>query len=878
MATIVACLKDIGPFDAVRTSLFEAYSWDLKRPAQTDATVVVIDVDDASIANIGQWPWPRGRLAEMVSMARNAGAAAIAFDMAFPERDRLSPDGLARFIQNYDPRIAAAVRTLPDSDAAFAAALGQGGSVLGAVARDGPADGPTLGPSRFVIGGKMAGMSALKFNGAIANLPALARAADGVGVTNAPPGEDGVVRRAPLAFKVGRTLYPSLALEAVRVRLGAQAIIAEPSGEGRLGAITVGALRIPTDGQGCVWPQYAGTKFDVEPAFRLLTGKTDPALLKGKILFVGVSASGAATLANIGRGVRAPGHFLQAATASAILAKAAAYRPDYLGAIEAAAAAVATLAFIGFATFGRLWLAALVLIAAPAIGFWLSYTRYLDVGVLIDPTPVAATLATTALIWGAYLLFAQRLTLVAERSFVGRLVGQMSEGLIVTEPSGRVVTANPAAERMLGGAVPPFPPPKPARNAIGPDDDGNIVEIESARIEDRGHPYGVHVVRDITQLKAAEQTASLAMDRLASAASNMADGLILFDVEGRVLFHNPAILELAEAGEAGLAGQTYADVMAEIAPFGVSEADPSAFEFGARRGRLSSVGETSEEIEARSGRWLLIRERPTTDGGLVGVYTDITVLKETEADLREARSAAVDAVEAKNRFFAAVSHELRTPLNAILGFTESMRQEIFGPVGNARYRDYLDHIGSSGADLLDLVENLLDAAAAESGGVPIELRPINLSAAVSRVAATFRPQFEDAGVSFETNIAPGMPPCVADARAVRRMLSNLVANALKHGGRGAAVSARYIEGDGHVIEVSDRGDGMSPDDVERANAPYRWAPDPGAGLMASGLGLGLPLVKGLAELQGAEFRLASTFGEGAVARIRFPERATGPSA
>lgn len=885
---IYARFQDGAFFTTLRTGLFDFYAWDLNRPAHAADDIVVIDIDDDSIQKIGQWPWPRTYLARMANAASRAGAAVIAFDMVFPEPDRLSPDALSLYIQSYDADVAASLRAMPNSDTAFADALASAASVLGVVARTEAGDERPTSPGRFLVGGASAKLSLPPYRSVIGNLPALQTAAAGLGVTNTFPDGDGVIRRMPLVFQIGETLYPSLALEAVRAHRSATTLMVAPAGDDRIGSISIGDVRVATDGPGSIWPSFARMRFHVEPAHRLASGQTDPAFLAGKILFVGVSASGAAAVANIGRGLQAPGHYLQAAAAGAILTGTAAYRPDYLVGVETAAAAVAAALFLAAAAFGNRLLAFGLLIGAPAATFALSYFRYMDAMVLIDPTPLAVALLAVGLFWGAYLLLAQRLSLLYERAFVGRVVGQMSEGLIVTDRAGAVVSANPAAERLIAGQPDLIVETRPrgigngaeaaARRVIEDARNKRVLEVDSARIDDRGQSFQVHVVRDVTELKQAQDSAALASARLSSATSSMAEGLMLFDRQGTVGFHNPAIRALAGLSDAtDLTAWDYGAFMAAVfLPADAANPIPAP-DFHARLTQLKDVGELGEERRTRSGRWLLIRERATANDGMVGVYTDITQLKEAEAKLRDARLQAESANEAKNRFLATVSHELRTPLNAILGFTDSMHQEIFGPIENIRYRDYLQFIMSSGNELLDLVENLLDVASAEAADLKIDLQPINLGNAVNRVATSFRPQFDKVGMRLDLNLPEAMPPCMLDPRAIRRVLANLVSNGLKHGGGGdvVTVSADYRPGEGHVLEVADSGDGMTPDQIARAFEPFWQGQDAAQQTTSQGMGLGLPLVKTLVERQGGSIAIESRPGAGAAVRVLFPDRNAG---
>ncbi|MEQ9123889.1 MAG: PAS-domain containing protein, partial [Alphaproteobacteria bacterium] len=516
----------------------------------------------------------------------------------------------------------------------------------------------------------------------------------------------------------------SFALEAARLFVGADALLLEPTPDARIAAISVGGRRIPTDGRGRVRTPFARMEFPIISAHRLLAGDADLSLINGRAVVIGVSAAGAAATANIGRGLRAPDHYLQAAAIGAILTGATGYQPEFIVVAEIAAAALAASLFLFAAAAGWRILAVVVLVGAPGAALWLSGARYSAEGLLIDPTLVAVVLAAAAIYWAGYMVVAQRLALLYERAFVGRVVTLMTEGLVITDRAGGVRSANPAAQKILSETpgidlaaadAEPASAGAPSRRLIDPSSRGEhnggpLIEVDSAPIADRGRPLFVHVLRDVTRLKRAEDAASLAAFRLSLAAESMADGLALFDSAGCVAFHNPAFAALAgiETGQ-DVVGASYADVTATAfrppAASGGEEPREGGDGFAERLALLRTAPQLQDERETRGGRWLLVRERATPDGGLVAVYTDITSLKQVEADLREARRQSEAANEAKNRFLATVSHELRTPLNAIQGFADTIHAELFGPLDNPRYREYISYILASGAELLDLVEN-----------------------------------------------------------------------------------------------------------------------------------------------------------------------------
>ena len=240
-------------------------------------------------------------------------------------------------------------------------------------------------------------------------------------------------------------------------------------------------------------------------------------------------------------------------------------------------------------------------------------------------------------------------------------------------------------------------------------------------------------------------------------------------------------------------------------------------------------------------------------------------------DLRIARDAAETASRAKSAFLANISHELRTPLNAINGFSQIMKDQMFGPLGNARYLQYSDLIHESGRHLLLLIEDILDLSKIESGSV--ELRESTFAAAASievSVALLIERARRD-GVQLYTRIAPDLPDLHADERRFRQIVLNLVSNAVKFTPEGGTVIVSADQdGEGaFVLTVGDTGVGIAEADMAKIMAPFVQGGDP-AQRNLEGAGLGLPLVKLLVDLHDGALNIDSTLGEGTTVTVRLP--------
>jgi two-component system cell cycle sensor histidine kinase PleC len=223
-----------------------------------------------------------------------------------------------------------------------------------------------------------------------------------------------------------------------------------------------------------------------------------------------------------------------------------------------------------------------------------------------------------------------------------------------------------------------------------------------------------------------------------------------------------------------------------------------------------------------------------------------------------------------------MSHELRTPLNAILGFTDIMRQGIFGPVGNARYEDYLNGIMKSGQHLLALINDVLDMSRIEAGRLELAESQFDIRQAIDHALDMVTVTAQGKGVALDRSLPAILPPLQADERLVRQMLLNLLSNAIKftpEGGRVEIAAALLGEGD-MAIRVRDSGIGMSDRQLQKVFEPFSQG-DSMRAREAGGSGLGLPITKRLVELHGGRIHLASRKSSGTTATLVFPAERVG---
>jgi two-component system, cell cycle sensor histidine kinase PleC len=246
--------------------------------------------------------------------------------------------------------------------------------------------------------------------------------------------------------------------------------------------------------------------------------------------------------------------------------------------------------------------------------------------------------------------------------------------------------------------------------------------------------------------------------------------------------------------------------------------------------------------------------------------------------LRKARDAADEANRAKTRFLANMSHELRTPLNAIIGFSDIMKNEMFGPIGQGKYTQYVSDINRSGSHLLQLINDILDVAKIEVGAQPLNESVMDLVGTLKQCGQLMEAQARGAGVSLAVEASPRLPALRADATRFRQIVLNLLSNAVKFTPAGGKVwlSAALDASGRLVVQVRDTGIGMKPEDVPRAMQPFVQLDQAPRG--DPGTGLGLALVKTLVEAHGGTLAIVSEPGKGTTVSVHMPQERLAPAA
>jgi adenylate cyclase len=365
------------------------------------SSVVVADIDEATLARMGQWPWPRYRVARLLDKIREAGASATALDMVFAEADRTSLGSLSGEIRR-DLGVNVPVAGLPkealDTDRALAAALAAGPFVLGYQFDFQAARGPScvLHPLPAIVrsgGGPDVEAELFTARGVICNLPILANAAGASGFFNVTPDTDGVLRRVPLAIRHNGRLYPSLSLATYLRARGGDAVL--ETGPDGVEAMLLSGRRIPLDKRGNLLVNYRGRRgvFPHVSAAAILDGTADPAALKGKFVILGTTAAGLHEIRTSPLEAAQPGPEIHATVLDNLLAGDPIADPPWTRVLQLALVLFPGFLLTAFLSQARpIWGLAAVI---PSIaGIWLaSWWLLASRQVFLSPLPPAANLA-----------------------------------------------------------------------------------------------------------------------------------------------------------------------------------------------------------------------------------------------------------------------------------------------------------------------------------------------------------------------------------------------------------------------------------------------------------------------------------------------------
>jgi len=396
----------------------------------------------------------------------------------------------------------------------------------------------------------------------------------------------------------------------------------------------------------------------------------------------------------------------------------------------------------------------------------------------------------------------------------------------------------------------------------------------------------IGVAIDITEMRGTQARLQAAEARLFDALRSMNDSFVIWDQMDRLVLWNNKFEDFFGFLPGNLQpGMEYA-----LVEYHADKTIENIF-------ALSD--NTGKEIELKDGRWLRYLETETHDGSRVSIGTEVTTIRAREKQLQTNQDAlertinilrksqvrivelaenyeqekirAEDANQSKSEFLANMSHELRTPLNAINGFSDIMKKELFGPLGDPRYKEYVNDILFSGQHLLSLINDILDMSKIEAGKMNLNTEALNINDMIQQVVRIVRGRADENRLKLiyhQTDI----PEIEADPRAVKQILLNLTTNAIKFTPEGGVVSITVEpKSAGLIVHVKDTGIGISQEDIKRLAQPFEQI-DSQNSRQHEGTGLGLALSKSLVNLHGGNFHIQSNIGEGTTITFTLPTR------
>jgi adenylate cyclase len=428
----VAALRiaDFAPIEELRVRTFDTFQRFDPR-VKTARPVTIVDIDERSLAKLGQWPWPRTRIADLVSNLTKLGAVVIAFDVVFSEPDRLNPDVVADTFRDLDEATREKLKALPSNDQVLADTVGRSRVVLGesGISQINPELDKTLPQTGLAMIGDEPQRFLFEFPGLLRNVPVLEGAAAGRGLLTIKPERDGIIRRVPMVMLAQGAVMPSLTFEMLRVVTGTDTILIKAD-KARILSVGVNGFQVPTDKNGQLWVHFA--RYDPSlyvPAVDVLEGRVAPEKIARKLVLIGTSAVGLNDIKTTPVSAAMPGVEIHAQVLEAALTKSLLAQPPYGPLLEFGAAFILGILVIAFAPqFGPVTLVAVgALFATVLVGAsWYFYTQH---RLLVDFT--YPLLSTTAIY--LTLIFASFVREQAQRRQIRSAFGQYLSPALVEQ-------------------------------------------------------------------------------------------------------------------------------------------------------------------------------------------------------------------------------------------------------------------------------------------------------------------------------------------------------------------------------------------------------------------------------------------------------------
>lgn len=378
--------------------------------------------------------------------------------------------------------------------------------------------------------------------------------------------------------------------------------------------------------------------------------------------------------------------------------------------------------------------------------------------------------------------------------------------------------------------------------------------------------------REITSaLRSTSQQLDQQSAILQATMDSIDQGIAAWDAEGRLVAWNEQVEDFWYHPPDLRIGMTRLELLEHIATTGaLGDGDPRVLARTQHRVVVSAGVNSMDTIKMLDGREISFFRFGMENGGHTTVYSDVTELLRHERELNEAKEQAEAGNRAKSEFIAHVSHELRTPLNAVIGFSEMMKQRIFGPLGSEKYGEYANVINSAGRHLLDQINQVLDLSKIDAGKMTFEFEDVKIDEIADYVENLLEPQIQSRSHNLKIDIPDAFPMLHADKTMLTQIVMNLLSNAIKFTPENGQIQLQAeLQNECIVISVTDNGIGIEKDMLKQVIDPFVQIR---SALTRSeqGTGLGLSIVASLVEHHGGQIDLESEVDKGTKVTITFP--------
>ncbi len=474
------------------------------------------------------------------------------------------------------------------------------------------------------------------------------------------------------------------------------------------------------------------------------------------------------------------------------------------------------------------------------------------------------------------------------------LVEMAIDGIFVETDRGEILDCNSSAcrmfgytkEEMLGLTIADLVPDEFAKNLperitaeditgnvaverVNKKKDGTIfpTEISTKLFKLGGEEKLIAYVRDITEHKKSEEALKASEENFRALFEHTPDGILILDFEGNILAANAAVGKMVDAPLDEVIGSNIYKFL--IPESGAKAAKDQVNVYNGNGGYLSNYKILSSDGETHwiegLGTRIMYRDRPAN----IVVVRDVTVRKQAEKTLIDAKIAAEEANRTKSEFLANMSHELRTPLNSVIGFSDLIAEGTAGPLTEKQSR-YIGFISISGKNLLRIINDILDLSKAESGKMELDREEFCVGKSVEKVISTMLPQTKEKNINLSHKPETQALSICADPSKFEQIMYNLLSNATKFTPEGGSIDV-FSKREGEMVRVvvRDTGIGITEEDLDKIFNPFIQI-DSSMKRSFEGTGLGLALVKKFVEMHGGNIRVESKLGKGTAFTFELP--------